>query len=125
MTESVQLLIDAGANIADQDNDGYTALSVALMWNASQVLELLVNAKANVEPQDNSGRTVLMLAAASGNTACIRLLLHAKSSQQTNTLAEFCYNFCVDVAADSPQQSCDLGVLRALKPDNLPGKPPK
>ena len=57
--EIVRLLVEHGADVNAQDNDGYTALLVAAMLGDVEVVRLLVEHGADVNAQDNDGRTAL------------------------------------------------------------------
>ncbi|MBR0257555.1 MAG: ankyrin repeat domain-containing protein, partial [Synergistaceae bacterium] len=55
-TEAVKILLNAGANVNDRDNDGKTPLiHAAGRWNADTV-NVLIDAGADVNMKDNDGR---------------------------------------------------------------------
>ena len=58
------------------DNEGSTALLVAVRYNEQAVVRALLNAGADVNVQDATGGT-LMMAAAQGTPKCIQLLVKA------------------------------------------------
>jgi ankyrin repeat protein len=55
-----KLLIENGADLAKKDEDGYTALHVACVKGAVDVVQILIDAKADVNAQNNVGQTPLM-----------------------------------------------------------------
>jgi ankyrin repeat protein len=55
-----RLLITANANLDIPNFHGYTALSIAVLCNRTNIINLLVEAGANPNIKDNSGKTVLM-----------------------------------------------------------------
>ncbi|MBN2315462.1 MAG: ankyrin repeat domain-containing protein [Sedimentisphaerales bacterium] len=83
-TDTVRLLLEAGANINAKDDRGQNALHVMLdIRNASNnryrlskdTLELLLAKGADVNAKDNDGRTPLHLAAESADREIVALLL--------------------------------------------------
>ena len=71
---------DAEECIYDVDctnEEGFTPLMKAAMYDNVSMVELLLNNGASVDQQEGRGRTALMLAAANGNTATMRMLLTA------------------------------------------------
>ena len=78
----VQVLIDAGADIEINDNDGRsllhcacTPLDSARGSGALDIVKMLVEAGAGVRETDNEGDTCLMLAARCGHTEIVRYLV--------------------------------------------------
>jgi ankyrin repeat protein len=70
-----RLLINRGANIEHQDDNGRTALLWASRYDCLDVAELLIHCGANIEHQDNVGRTVLLHASYHNRFGMIILLL--------------------------------------------------
>lgn len=68
-------LIDAKADINQQDEKGYTPLILATYNDNYAVAALLLMNGANTETKDHSGRTALMGAAFKGNEREVKLLL--------------------------------------------------
>lgn len=58
-SEIVALLIEAGANVHSENNDGATALHLAAEKGRTQVTRILLKAGADFEAWDGSGRTPL------------------------------------------------------------------
>jgi ankyrin repeat protein len=71
----VRYLLNSGAPIDDQTEDGFTALSAAAFDNRLAIVELLLDSKADMELQDINGRTPLMRAAGTGRTEIVKLLI--------------------------------------------------
>ena len=71
----VQVLIDAGADIEMNDNDGRSPLHTACLTGELEVVKMLVRAGAGVRATDNDGCTCLMLAAWFGRTETVRYLV--------------------------------------------------
>ena len=63
-TEVVKLLLDHGASVDQQDNDGISALQCAASTTKSEMVKLLLDRGADVNHRDNSGRTPLFDATA-------------------------------------------------------------
>jgi ankyrin repeat protein len=68
-------LLDAKANVNQQDDKGYTPLILATYNDNFEVADLLLKHGANTEVKDQSGRTALMGAAFKGNEREVELLL--------------------------------------------------
>jgi hypothetical protein len=68
-------LIDAKADVNQQDDKGYTPLILATYNDNLEVSQFLLKHGADTEIKDHSGRTALMGAAFKGNDREVRLLL--------------------------------------------------
>ena len=73
----VKRLIEAGADVSAQANNGYTALMFASQEGHQDVVKLLIDEKADVNAQANNGSTVLMIASKEGHTEIVKLLMEA------------------------------------------------
>eukprot|EP00878_Enallax_costatus_P010983 GHUV01011471.1.p1 GENE.GHUV01011471.1~~GHUV01011471.1.p1 ORF type:complete len:492 (+),score=180.30 GHUV01011471.1:349-1824(+) len=73
-TAAVKAMIECGADTEATDDNGYTALMVAVFSDRSSAAEVLVDGGASVDAQDRAGRTALSYAAMYGSTDCIYLL---------------------------------------------------
>ncbi|KAF8071205.1 TANC1 [Scenedesmus sp. PABB004] len=73
-TAAVKALVDCGADPEATDDNGYTALMVAVFSDRSSAAEALVEGGAAVDTADRAGRTALSYAAMYGSTDCIYLL---------------------------------------------------
>jgi len=79
----VQLLIDAGANVAAEDSTGSTPLHLAgEMGRSAEVLRVLIAAGADVAAKDNSGWTPLHFAAEKGRVAAAQVLINAGAEKE-------------------------------------------
>ena len=74
-TEVVQVLIDAGADVDTQNNEGRSPLHVSCKSGELDIVKMLVRAGAGVRATDNQGCTCLMLAAWQGHTDIVRYLV--------------------------------------------------
>jgi len=77
-TEIAILLLDKGADVNAQDNDGETPLHIASFKGYIEIAELLLDRGADVNARDGwsqSGRTPLHFAAWGGNSEIAKLLL--------------------------------------------------
>jgi len=71
----VTLLLDHGANIEVQSEDGWTPLHYACFNGHEGCVTLLLDHGANVEVQSDDGWTPLLLACQYGHEGCVTLLL--------------------------------------------------
>ena len=75
--EKVGELIMDGADVDEQDQDGYFALMAATIHGHAAVAEVLVKAGARVDLQDKIGGTALMAAVQNGHAAIAEMLVKA------------------------------------------------
>ena len=75
--EIVQALIDAGADVNHQNNDGHTALIRASYWGYLEIVQTLIDAGADVNHQNQFGDTALMQAAERGHLEIVQTLIDA------------------------------------------------
>lgn len=78
----VNLLINYGANVNDQDLSGRTALHHAALVGNNEITELLLDRKATINTADHVGMTPLHLAAYYGNLRTVYLLVHHNANIQ-------------------------------------------
>ena len=71
----VSLLLDRGAAIEAQQNNGRNALIAAAFGGHGEVVSLLLDRGAAIETQDKNGQDALMFAAAQGHREVVSLLL--------------------------------------------------
>ncbi|CAE7767557.1 unnamed protein product, partial [Symbiodinium sp. CCMP2456] len=81
-TESVRLLLEAGADKDTSDEQGRTSLIEASLGNHAEIAQLLLEARADVHALDNFGRTALLCASGCGHMAIVNLLLEAGMAAQ-------------------------------------------
>lgn len=74
--ETCQLLIDAGATVNQEDDDGYSPLHLAAAHGYLEVAELLIANGANVNAVDHQKQTPLHMAADAGQPDMCELLLN-------------------------------------------------
>lgn len=74
---TVQVLLQAGANVNTKDASGFTALMLAADRNYTDVIELLLQAGAKVDIKDNAGETALIYAAQESTPDVVKKLLDA------------------------------------------------
>ena len=83
--ETVELLIERGADLEATDNRGETALFYAADNNQIDILKLLIKSGANVNARNKAGHTALDNEISWGrNEEVIKLLKEAGSDYQTN-----------------------------------------
>jgi ankyrin repeat protein len=70
----LRLLLEHGADINVQNQDGKTPLHEALTYGALEVVRLLLKHGADVEAKDNYGKTALQVAAEYGHNKVVELL---------------------------------------------------
>ena len=74
-TDLVRVLIDAGADIHTQNEEGRSPLHESCASGALDVVKMLVEAGAGVHATDNEGCTCLILTAWQGHTETVRYLV--------------------------------------------------
>src|SRR5204862_6751685 len=72
--ETLQQLLDKGANVKVKDKLGRTALHEAVSNGRDTVVQLLLEKGARIEAKDKSGRTVLHEAVQNGHVEIVRQL---------------------------------------------------
>jgi ankyrin repeat domain-containing protein 50 len=73
---AAEMLLTAGANVNERDQEGRTPLSWAAEGGHQTVVKLLLETgKADVDSRDHNGRTPLSMAAEGGHQTVIKLLL--------------------------------------------------
>ena len=77
--ECQKILLDYGACVNQQHDDGENALMTAVQYSNIDGLELLIENNANVNMQDNTGMTALMFAAAEVDSNCVNILIGANA----------------------------------------------
>ena len=82
-TVILQLVLDAGAYVDDENDDGWTALLLASSNGYASCVKLLLDAGADVNAKDNDGDTALKLAGRQGYDACVKLLKAAGAKGST------------------------------------------
>lgn len=74
-TDTVELLINKGADIEAKDEDGQTPLMFEAAWGDIETVKLLIDKGAAIEARDDDGNTPLMQAAKQYRTEIVKLLL--------------------------------------------------
>lgn len=82
----VQALLQAGADVNANEDDGSTALVRACFHGHERVAHVLLEANANVNHQNAKQRTALMYAAQNGHDLCARILLEAGADVNAETI---------------------------------------
>ena len=73
---TMKLLLDAGADINQKDNDGDTALTYAALYNKNDIIKELLNNGANPNIMGNDGHFPLKISACEGYIDIIKLLVN-------------------------------------------------
>jgi ankyrin repeat protein len=86
-TDSVRALLDAGAKVDEEDDDGMTALSWAAIANRVEMARLVIEHGADLNHVDKYGMTPLLYASSIdfGDTAMLDLLLQSGAQTSTRT----------------------------------------
>jgi ankyrin repeat protein len=74
---SLQILLNAGANVHLRDNAGFTALIHASADWLPEMVKSLIQAGADIEAKTPDGKTALMFAALQGRVSAVQALLDA------------------------------------------------
>jgi len=74
---NVEILVEKGVDVNAQDNDGDTALMIAVREGHTEVVKLLIEVGADVNAQDSDGDTALMTASRGGYLDVVQLLIDA------------------------------------------------
>ncbi len=83
--ESVNQLIDKGANIEARTNINETPLHLAAKTNNIDVLKLLIEKQAQIEAKTDKGETVLHLAVNCNNLAVVKFLIEKGANIEAKT----------------------------------------
>ncbi|MCL4361657.1 ankyrin repeat domain-containing protein [Candidatus Dependentiae bacterium] len=82
--DSVELLLNANADINAKNSAGYTALINATYWGHRNVADLLIRKKAELNLQDNDGETAIIWASIKGNRDIVEDLIKAGANININ-----------------------------------------
>ena len=85
----VSKLIEKGANVNIQNENGFTPLMWAAAFGQEKTVEKLIQAGADVNFQDERGRTALMFAVGSRKTATAKVLLENNAFVNSKDLFGF------------------------------------
>ncbi|KAA0153563.1 hypothetical protein FNF29_02952 [Cafeteria roenbergensis] len=85
--DTVELLLDRGADIEVKDRYGSTALVLAAERGHKDTVELLLDRGADIEVKDRYGSTALMFAAECGHKDTVELLLDRGADPEAKTTA--------------------------------------
>jgi len=83
--ETVQVLLDAGADANAEGEEGMTALMAAAYAGHTQTVKALLDAGAEVDARDNDGWTALMQVT-NGGTEIVKILLDAGADLEAKNL---------------------------------------
>ncbi|GAB4228746.1 MAG: hypothetical protein Tsb0021_06300 [Chlamydiales bacterium] len=87
--ETVSYLVEAGAQINHQDDDGYASLHLACIMRLEDIVSYLIDKKANINLKSNQGHTPLHIAAATGNMNLVKILMEKGAAYIPRPLANF------------------------------------
>ena len=73
--KAIKTYIKNGGDVNARDNDGDTALILATLRNAPEIVKLLINKGANVNIKGIGGETALILAADEGHLEVVKHLI--------------------------------------------------
>ncbi|KAK6293139.1 protein phosphatase 1 regulatory subunit 16A [Coregonus clupeaformis] len=97
MLTDIQVLVQSGADLNTQDDNGATLLHIAAANGYLSVGELLLEHRANVEQQDMDGWTALHAASCWGQILMVELLVaHGASLNTKSVLEETPLDVCAD-----------------------------
>jgi ankyrin repeat protein len=80
-TETVELLLQLGANVKDKDSNGKTAVMLASEWGHADVVKVLLRCGANVDDTDSDDMNAVKFAIKRGHLNVFFMIM------------EECYNF--------------------------------
>ncbi|MDD5456110.1 MAG: ankyrin repeat domain-containing protein [Candidatus Margulisbacteria bacterium] len=80
--EMVKMIIEAGANIEDSDQNGDTILMNAIKLGYTDTVKMLLERGVNFEAQNNEGKTALMTAVIHKKPDIVKLLLDAGANTE-------------------------------------------
>mmetsp|Transcript_73113 Transcript_73113/g.219543 ORF Transcript_73113/g.219543 Transcript_73113/m.219543 type:complete len:179 (-) Transcript_73113:60-596(-) len=80
-TDTLQLLLDLGADKDTKNEEGASALYAALMSGHEAAARLLIRTGINLEERDVDGDTLLIAAALNGLAPAVSLLLEARADR--------------------------------------------
>ena len=109
----MEVLMDAGANLDHQNNQGWTALMEAARHGKPEVAKFLLTNGASTNLQNRDGLTALSLAAAWGHGDIVHMLLDAGANTDLHGGSPpFNYPPAVVLAAENNHKEIALDLLR-------------
>ncbi|TXC08092.1 hypothetical protein FocTR4_00002496 [Fusarium oxysporum f. sp. cubense] len=105
-----KLLIEAGANPAARNDQGYTPLHTAIDWASGETVEFLLEHGASIEDEDPENRRALDMAASWGSFTALEIILQQKD--EVERLEHHPDRYPVNQAAESGHNKCLEILLR-------------
>ena len=109
-------LINAGANLEEKNDKGWTTLEKASYWGYKEVVELLIEKGALVNDKTDSGMTALMWASYWGHKDVVELLIekgadvNAKNECDETALYYASYNDCKEIVKLLIEKGADFKI---------------
>lgn len=114
-TDSIKILIKAGADINCVDSLGYTAIHLAIMCFNIASVKLLIKLGANVNCANNFGETPFLIASVIGCKEIVKMLIKAGGynficthKERTMTLIEFIIEVVYATGREMNQEYIDI-----------------
>lgn len=109
--DEVKRLLTAKADVTAINEDGFTALNLAAMYNYTDIVRQLIEAGANVNAQNRFGQTALIQAVNNRNDDMVKLLLDHHADAH---LRDYEGNSALTIARSSHKHNPPPGILRKL-----------
>jgi ankyrin repeat protein len=120
MTSSMNLLLDAGANINQQDKLGCTLGHIAALAGQEHLVKAVIDRRARLGIKDNSGRTMLYCAVIKRSPPIVTMLLkagldvNAKTHEGNTPLHLAVQSFRSDILQLLIEQGADLSLTNGV-----------
>ena len=117
MKKEAGLLIKSGVDLNIRDNDGRTALQLAIIWGKYDMAEMLIKNGAKVDNQDEKGRTATYYATKIENVELLDLLV--KNGADVDIQDEFGISPVVMAIADKKHKVLDCLIENSKRLEDI------